>query len=163
MLNFSQVIRLAFISLSFYSASILILSKSAVAGEPIIDRNCQHHERTQEVFKKIPPNHQATGWRTSSFEVNNQKYALQLLRFSNSTGVLCLVKPNTPQRQRLRGIPVIQDKLIEKIEKDNSKPANYIVTVRGEKTEDILRTVYRLNLTNPNQPKVTPILRVYKN
>lgn len=196
MLNFSKVIALALTSLSFYSISISILSKPAFAGEPIIDRNCRYHERTKEVFQKIPPENQANTSLTSSFEVNNQKYALQLLKFPNSTGVLCLWKPNAlqPQKallnheimglnlkrifnsfncqfipdlcnapQRLKNVSIIQDKVIEKIEKDASKPATYIVTVRGEKTEDILSTAYRLNLINPNQPKVTPLIIVYKN
>ncbi|MDZ7962571.1 MAG: hypothetical protein RMY34_32680 [Aulosira sp. DedQUE10] len=162
MLNFSKVIALALTSLIFYSASISTLSKLALAGEPIIDRNCRYHERTQAVFKKIPPGNQARVLSTSHFQVNNQKYALQLLKFPNSTGVLCLRKPNARLPQRLRDVSIIQDKVIEKIEKDPSRPATYIVTVRGEQAEDILRTAYRLNLTNPDQPKVTPLIRVYK-
>ncbi|MCC5636468.1 hypothetical protein LC593_11465 [Nostoc sp. CHAB 5844] len=163
MLNFSKVIALALISLSFYDVSISTLSKHAFAGEPIIDRNCRYHERTKEVFQKIPLQNQARVLMTSFFQVNNQKYTLQLLNFPNSTGVLCLRRPNARLLQRLKDVAIIQDKVIEKVEKDPYRPANYIVTVKGEKTEDILRTAYRLNLTNPNQPKVTPIIRVYKN
>jgi hypothetical protein len=90
MLDFSKVIALALTSLSFYDIGVSTLSKSALAGEPIIDRNCHRHERTQEVFRQIPPQNQARILMTSSFQVNNQKYALQLLKFPNSTGVLCL-------------------------------------------------------------------------
>lgn len=162
MLNLYKVLTLALTSLTFVSVGILTLPKPTLAGEPIIDRNCHYHKRTPEVFKKIPPQHQATVLKTSFFQINNQKYALQLLKFPNSTGFFCFRKPNARMPQRLNNVAIIQDKIIEKFEKDTSRPANYIVTVKGEKTEDILRTTYRLNLTNPNQPKVTPIIRVYK-
>lgn len=161
--NFSKVIALALTGLSFWGASISILSQPALSGEPIIDRNCGYHVRTPEVLKKIPPQNRATVLNTSLFQVNNQKYTLQLLQFPNSKSVLCLWQPNARLPQKLKDAAIIQDKLIEKLEKDAYRPANYIVTVRGEKSEDILTTTYRLNLTNPNQPKVTPIIRVYKN
>lgn len=163
MLDFSKVITLALTSLSFSSMSVSILSEFAFAGEPIIDRNCHRHERKKEVFQQILPQNRAKILMTSSFEVNNRKYAIQLLKFPDSTGVLCLWKPNARLPQRLKDVSIIQDKVIEKFEKDPSRPANYIITVKGEKTEDILKTAYRLNLTNPNQPKVTPLIRVYKN
>ncbi|MBD2246603.1 hypothetical protein [Nostoc sp. FACHB-888] len=162
MLNFSKVLALALTSLSFYTASIPTFLKPALAGEPIIDRNCHRHERTQAVFQKIPPQNQARILLTSPFKVNNQKYALQLLKFPNSTGVLCLWKPNDRLPQRLKSLSMIQDKVIEKVERDASHPGTYIVTVRGEKAEDILTRAYRLNLTNPNQPKATLLVRVYK-
>jgi hypothetical protein len=163
MLDFSKVIALALTSLSFYGISVSTLSKPTLAGEPIIDRNCRRHERTQKIFQQIPAQHQARIFMTSSFQINNKKYALQLLKFSNSTGVLCLWKPNARIPERLKDVSIIQDKVIEKVEKDPSRPANYIITVKGEQTEDILNTAYRLNLTNPDQPKVTPLIRVYKN
>ncbi|MBE9209267.1 hypothetical protein IQ244_22705 [Nostoc sp. LEGE 06077] len=163
MLNLSKIIALTFISSSFYSATISTLSKPVLAGEPIIDRNCRRHQRTQAVFQKIPPQNQARILMTSPFQVNHQKYTLQLLKFSNSTGVLCFWKSNSRSPQRLNNVAIIQDKVIEKIEKDSDLPANYIVTVRSEKNEDIFRTTYRLNLINPYQPTVTPIIRIYKN
>ncbi len=57
---------------------------------------------------------------------------------------------------------IIQNKVIEKLEKHPDQPATYIVTVKGDESGDILNTAYRLNLTNPEQPKVTPLIRVYK-
>ncbi|AFY41602.1 hypothetical protein [Nostoc sp. PCC 7107] len=163
MLNLSKVITLILISSSFCSASISTLSKPVLAGEPIIDKNCRRHQRTQAVFQKIPPQNQARIFMTSPFQINNQKYTLQLLKFPNSTGVLCFWKYNDRSPKRLNDIAIIQDKVIEKIEKHPSLTANYIVIVKGEKNEDILRTTYRLNLINPYQPKVTPIIRIYKN
>ncbi|BAY08046.1 hypothetical protein [Calothrix sp. NIES-2098] len=148
--------------LILFTLGIEILSKPVAAGEPIIDKNCQYHERTQEIVKKIPPQSRGTVYWTSSFDVNNQKYILQVLKFPNSRSVFCLWQPQKLIPQRLVQAQLIQDRLIEKVEKDSSQKANYIVTVRGEKNENILRTSYRLNLTNPNQPKVTPIIAVYK-
>lgn len=162
MRNISKVIALALTSFSFASASISTLSNPVSAGEPIIDRNCNRHKRTPEVFRKIPRQNQAIIVQSSHFQVNNQKYTLQLLKFPNSTNVLCLWKPNKRLPERLKNVSIIQDKVIEKVGKDTSRPATYIITVKGEKTEDILNTAYRLDLTNPNQPKLTPLIRVYK-
>lgn len=162
MLTFSQATALALTSLSLYGVSISTLSTSVIAGEPIIDRNCRYHVRTQEVLRQIPQRNHARVFSTSQFQVNNQKYVLQLLKFPNSTGVLCLWKPHTRLRQRLKDVSIIQDKVIEKLEKHPDQPATYIVTVKGDESGDILNTAYRLNLTNPEQPKVTPLIRVYK-
>ncbi|BAY88543.1 MULTISPECIES: hypothetical protein [unclassified Tolypothrix] len=162
MLNFYKVTALALTSLSFYSVSISTLSTSALAGEPIIDRNCRYHVRTQEVLRQIPQRNQARVLSTSQFQVNNQKYVLQLLKFPNSKGVLCLWKPHARLPERLRDVSIIQDKVIGKLEKHPKQPATYIVTVKGDESGDILNTAYRLNLTNPEKPKVTPLIRVYK-
>ncbi|OUL21701.1 hypothetical protein BV372_31475 [Nostoc sp. T09] len=148
--------------LSLFTVNIEILSKPVAAGEPIIDKNCQFHERTQEIFKKIPPQSQGTVFLTSGFEVDNQKYILQVLKFPNSRGVFCLWRTNSRIPQRLTQAQLIQDKLIEKVEKDSSQKATYIVTIRGDKNQNILRTYYRLRLTNPNRPEVTPMVVVYK-
>ncbi|WP_242039664.1 hypothetical protein [Anabaena sphaerica] len=96
------------------------------------------------------------------FQVNNQRYYLRMLRFPDSTGVFCLGIPNKQLPKRLINAELIQNKLIEKFEQDASQPTNYIVTVKGSKNENILRTTYRLNLSNPQQPKLTKILVVYK-
>jgi hypothetical protein len=156
-----RLIYLSLTGLSLLTGSMAMLSKPVTAGEPIIDNNCQYHNRTQEVFRKIPPQNRGTIFLTSGFEVNNQKYFLQVYKFPNSTGMFCLVKPNSLPL-KLKQAQFIQDKLIEKVEKDSSQKANYIVTVRGDKNDKILRAYYRLNLSNPNQPKVTPIIIVYK-
>ncbi|MFM6157388.1 MAG: hypothetical protein ACKPE3_31055, partial [Sphaerospermopsis kisseleviana] len=145
MLNFPKFMALTVTSCSFAVVTLSTLSKPILAGEPIIDRNCRYHERTREVFQKISPENQGTVLLTSPFKVNNQKYTLQLLKFPNSRGVLCLWQGNPTLPQRLKGVSMIQDKVIEKIEQDPSQLATYIVTVRGEKGEDILRTGYRLN------------------
>lgn len=163
MLNFSKLIALTLTTCSFAVFTLSTLSKPILAGLPIIDRNCRYHKRTGELVQKTPPQNQGTVLLGSPFRVNNQKYTLHLVKFPNSRGVLCLWQGNTSPPQRLKGVSMIQDKVIEKIEKDPSQLATYIVTVRGEKDEDILRTGYRLNLTNPNKPKVTQLIRVYNN
>jgi hypothetical protein len=156
-----KIIAFSLTGLSLFTGSMEMLSTPVTAGEAIRDNRCQYHIRTQEVFRKIPPQNRGTVFLTSGFDVNNQKYFLQVLKFPNSTSVFCLVKPNSPP-QRLNQAQFIQDKLIEKIEKDSSRKANYIVTIRGDKNEKILKALYRLNLTNPNQPKVTPRIVMYK-
>lgn len=162
MLYWLKPIALSLTGLSLFAGSITILSKPVAAGEPIIDYNCRFHEITSENVKKISPQSRGTVFLTSGFEFNKQKYVLQVLKFPNSRGVFCLWQPNSRIPQRLRKVQLIQDKLIEKVQKDSSRSANYIVTVRGDKNEDFLRTHYRLNLTNPNRPEVTPIIVVYK-
>ncbi|WP_242045456.1 MULTISPECIES: hypothetical protein [unclassified Calothrix] len=156
-----KYIGLGLTNLSLLTASIAIISKPINAGEPIIDNNCQYHVRTPEVFRKIPPQKRGTIYLTSAFDVNRQKYFLQVYKFPNSTGVFCLATFNA-QPQKLKQSQLIQDKIIEKVAKDSSRKANYIVTVRGGINDDFLRIHYRLNLSNPNQPKVTPIIIIYK-
>jgi hypothetical protein len=162
MLYWLKPIALSLTGLSLFIGSIASLLKPVAAGEQIIDKNCHFHVRTGEIVNKIPPQNRGTVFLTSGFEVKNQKYILQVLQFPNSRGVFCLWQPNSSIPQRLGKVQLIQDKLIEKVQKDYSHPANYIVTVRGDKNEDFLRTHYRLNLINPNQPEVTPIIVVYK-
>lgn len=154
-------LRLSLTGLSLLIATISIILKPVNAGEPIIDNNCQYHVRTPEVFRKIPPQKRGTIYLTSAFDVNRKKYFLQVYKFPNSTGVFCLATFNA-QPQKLKKSQLIQDKIIEKVAKDPSRNAIYIVTVRGGKNDEFSRVHYRLNLSNPNQPKVTPIITIYK-
>lgn len=162
MLNHLKFITLNLTNFSFLIVSLTIFSNSVVAGEGIIDKNCRYYNRSREIFQKIPPQYQGRILSTSIFEINRQKYHLQVLKFPNNTNVFCLLTPNSRTFKRLTASEMIQDKVIEKVEKHPDRQATYIVTVRGNKNEDILRTIYRLNLTNPNQPEVTPLIRVYK-
>ncbi|WP_413175790.1 hypothetical protein [Anabaena azotica] len=133
-----------------------------MSGEPIIDRNCRFHERKRETFKNITPQNRGIIWLTKQFKINNQRYYLQVLKFPDSTGVFCMGIANKDLPKKLINSELIQNKLIEKVEQDTNQPSDYIVTVKGSKNKNILRTIYRLNLSNPQQPKLTPILRVYK-
>lgn len=162
MLYWLKPLGLSLTGLTLFTGSMASLSKPVIAGEPIIDKNCQFHNRTQEVFRKIPSQNRGNIFLTSGFEVNNQKYFLQVLKFPNFTSVFCLWKTNSRIPQRLTQAQLIQDKLIEKVEKDSSRLATYIVTVRGDKNQNILKTFYRLKLTNPNRPEVIPMVIIYK-
>jgi hypothetical protein len=132
-----------------------------MAGEPILDRNCRYHERTRENFKKIPPENRATIYFTSGFNVGKQQYFLQVLKLPNSTSVFCLVNPNTKTNQKISKLQLIQDKKIEKIEKFPDKPATYIVRAEGDKNENVFRVIYKLNLSNPYEPKLSPLIKIY--
>lgn len=162
MMKLSKFIALNLTSLTLSFAAINILSEPVMSGEPIIDRNCKFHNRTIEIFKKIQAQDRGTIWLTKGFNSSNQRYYLQVLKFPDSTGVFCMGIANKDLPKRLINSELIQNKLIEKVEQDAAQPTNYIVTVKGGKNENFLRTTYRLNLSNPQQPKLTPILRVYK-
>ncbi|MBK1990130.1 hypothetical protein A0J48_021815 [Sphaerospermopsis aphanizomenoides BCCUSP55] len=149
-------------SLTLCSIFIGILSKPVISGEPIMDRNCGLNERTNENFKKLTPQNRGYIWLTKDFKFNNQKYYLQVYRFPDHTGVFCLGIVNKHLPKRLINAEILQNKLIEKVDRDTSQQNHYIVTVKGNKNEDFLRTTYRLNLSNPQNPKVTPIIKVYK-
>lgn len=148
-------------TLTLCSTFVVTLSKPVISGEPIMDRNCGFNERTKETFTKLTPQNRGYIWLTNHFKSNNRSYYLQVYTFPDNTGVFCLgIGRQLPKR--LKNAEILQNKLIEKFEQDKSKLNHYIVTVKGNKNEDFLRTTYRLNLSNPQNPKVTPILRVYK-
>jgi hypothetical protein len=161
MLKLSKLIAGNLASVTLCFTMIGILSKPAISGTPIMDRNCGFNDRTPETFKKLTPQNRGDIWLTKDFKFNNQRYYLQLHRFPDNTSVLCLGSANKLPK-KLKNAEILQNKLIEKVERDKSKINHYIVTVKGGKNEDFLRTTYRLNLSNPQNPKVTPILIVYK-
>jgi hypothetical protein len=161
-MNLSKFITLNLTGLTLIIATISIGSDPAISGEPIRDRNCQFHDPTKENYQKITPQNRGKSWLTKMFQVNNQRYYLRMLRFPDSTGVFCMGIANKQLPKRLINAELIQNKLIEKFEQDASQATNYIVKVKGGKNENFLRTTYRLNLNNPQQPKLTKILVVYK-
>src|SRR5689334_15621149 len=101
MLNHLKFITLSLINLSFFIVSLAIFSSPVIAGEGIIDKNCRYHNRTREIFQKIPPQHQGRILSTFIFELNRQKYYLQVLKFPNNTNVFCLLTPNSRTLKRL--------------------------------------------------------------
>jgi hypothetical protein len=135
---------------------------SSLAGEPILDRNCRYHERSREVFIKIPPQNQGSVFSTLFFKVKNNKHILQVWKFPDNSGILCLFIPDSQLPIKINNAQLIQDKLIEKVEKDPGNINHFIVSIKGKKNENILRTSYRLNLSNPKQPKVSRMIIVYK-
>ncbi|BAT52388.1 hypothetical protein NOS3756_13230 [Nostoc sp. NIES-3756] len=146
---------------SLYCSNLAIFTNPVMAGEPILDRNCRHHARTPENFKKFPPQNRATIYFTSGFNAGKQKYFLQVLKFPNSTSVFCLINPKTKTNQKINKIQLIQDKKIEKIEKFPDKQATYIVRAEGDKNENVFRVIYKLNLSNPYEPKLSPLIKIY--
>ncbi|MBD2343775.1 hypothetical protein [Anabaena subtropica] len=141
---------------------IAIATNPVAAGEPIIDSKCRYHQRTPETFRKIPPQNRATIYFTSGFQANKQKYFLQVLKLPNATGVFCLFSSNYQKNRKITKVQLIQDKQIEKVEKLSDQAATYIITVKGDKNENIFRAFYKLNLSNPHQPKLTPLIKIYK-
>lgn len=158
MLSRANLVALSLTGLSFVTVNMA----TVIAGEPIIDRNCRLYQRKPETISKIPPENQGTVYFTSSFKANNQKYFLQVLKFPDSTRVFCLLGTNQQTNQRLTLLNFIQDKQIEKVEKLASQEAKYIVIVKGNNDEDVFRTFYKLNLSNPNQPQITTLVQLYK-
>ncbi|MBC1255536.1 hypothetical protein, partial [Trichormus variabilis] len=104
----------------------------------------------------------ATIYFTSGFNANKQKYFLQVLKLPNSTGIFCLFNTNSQKTKKITETQMIQNKQIEKVEKLSDQAATYIVTVKGNKDENIFRAFYKLNLSNPYRPKITPIIKIYK-
>ncbi|WP_353930151.1 hypothetical protein WJM97_17895 [Okeanomitos corallinicola TIOX110] len=127
-----------------------------------MDRNCGFSERTPKTFKKLTPQNRGRIWSTHQLKSNNQRYYFQVYKFPDNTGVFCLGIAGKNLPKRLKKAEILQNKLIEKVEQDNSQMNHYIVTVKGGKKDDFLRTTYRLNLSNPQNPKVSTILIVYK-
>ncbi|BCL35050.1 hypothetical protein [Nostoc sp. MS1] len=146
---------------SLYCINLVIFTNPVMAGEAILDRNCRYYVRTPENLKKVPPQNRATVYFTSGFNTGKQKYFLQVLKFPNSTSVFCLVNPHTKTNQKINKIQLIQDKKIEKIENFPDKPASYIVRAEGDKKENLFRVIYQLNLSNPYDPKLSPLVKIY--
>ncbi|ABA20490.1 conserved hypothetical protein [Trichormus variabilis ATCC 29413] len=162
MLKLSSNIVLNLTIIGLFSSYIAIFTTPVIAGEAIIDRNCRYHRRTPQNIQKIPLQSRATIYFTSGFNANKQKYFLQVLKLPNSTGIFCLFNTNSQKTKKITETQMIQNKQIEKVEKLSDQAATYIVTVKGNKDENIFRAFYKLNLSNPYRPKITPIIKIYK-
>ncbi|BAB74745.1 hypothetical protein ACN23B_15280 [Anabaena sp. FACHB-709] len=148
--------------IGLFSSYIAIFTNPVIASEAIIDKNCRYHRRTPQNIQKIPPKSRATVYFTSGFNANKQKYFLQVLKLPNSTGIFCLFSTNSQKAKKIPETQLIQNKQIEKVEKLSEQAATYIVTVKGNKNENIFRAFYKLNLSNPYRPEMTPIIKIYK-
>ncbi|MBD2252120.1 hypothetical protein [Nostoc parmelioides] len=162
MFKFSINIVLNLTIIGLFFSYVATFTNPVIAGEAIIDKNCRYHRRTPQNMQKIPPQSRATIYFTSRFNANKEKYFLQVLKLPNSTGVFCLFSTNSQKTKKITETQLIQNKQIENVEKLSDQAATYIITVKGNKHENIFRAFYKLNLSNPYHPKMTPIIRIYK-
>jgi hypothetical protein len=162
-----NIFTITFTTLHIFAVSVAFVLKPVSAGTPFFDKNCREYMRTAENIRRIPAANIAPAELYSSmFKANGQKYLLNVPLFQNGTAVFCLVQPDTVQWKNsyrqwkpLSNAQQIQFKFIDKIVKEPNKEATFLITVREGKGLNQPKTVYRLNLTNPNRSAIALVNR----
>lgn len=90
----------------------------------------------------------------SEFRVNRQKYWFFATQYQGGAVVLNISKQNFREPRPLN---IFKYQFISDIKKAPSKNANFYFTVRDGNGSNVPTTIYRLDLTNPNNPVVKKI------
>lgn len=144
MVNLSKLITISLTTLSLLNCTILFSLKPAEAEQIYLDKNCMQNQRLPQIEKFLV-------FYKSEFRANSQNYLLSAARYQDGAAILCISRPDFKQARAVNEIPIA---FISSIVKDTNRNEVFIVTVREGNGLNVPITVYRLDVTNPNRPRV---------
>ncbi len=144
MTSFSKLITISLTTLSLLNCTNLFSLKPASAEGIYLDKNCSLNQRLPKIEKFFV-------FYKSEFRVNSQGYWLSAARYQDGGAILCISRPDFKQASIVKGFPV---SFISTIVKDTNKNGVFIITVREGNGLNVPITVYQLDVTDPNRPKV---------
>lgn len=147
MASVKQNLTISVLTLSILAGSLISFSKPVIAGEVLVDKRCRRNSR-------LPDSEGALVNYQSKFKAYFQSYWLSAARYQDGTYILCLSKPDFKEPKPLNASQ-IQNQFIRKIVKTSNSNTVFIVTVAEGNGSRVPLTEYHLNLSNPNQPRVT--------
>lgn len=118
------------------------------ANEIYIDKDCRQNQQLQ--FDKF------TVFNRNEFTANGQKYWFYAGRYQDGAVIFCISKPNFIQPKILNA-EKIQRQFIDKIARDPNNKTAFIIAVRNGNGPGATTTNYRLDLSNPDRPKLTSL------
>ena len=119
------------------------------ANEIYIDKNSRRNQQLPQIEK-------FTIFSTNEFTANGQKYLFYAGRYQDGAVLFCVSKPNFNQ-QKVLNAEKIQRQFIDKIVRDPNNKTAFIIAVRNGNCPGATTTNYRLDLSNPDRPKVTSL------
>ncbi len=120
----------------------------SAANEIYIDKDCRRNQQLQ--VDKF------TIFNTNEFTANGQKYLFYAGRYQDGAVIFCISKPNFSQPKVLNA-EKIQRQFIDKIVGDPNNKTAFIIAVRNGNGPGATTINYRLDLSNPDRPKVTSL------
>lgn len=119
------------------------------ANEIYIDKNCRRNQQIPQIEK-------FTIFSTNEFTANGQKYLFYAGRYQDGAVLFCISKPNFNEPKVLNA-EKIQRQFIDKIVRNPNNKTAFIIAVRNGNGPGATTTNYRLDLSNPDRPKVTSL------
>lgn len=151
MTDVKQSLAISVLTLSILTGSLVSFSKSVIAGEVLVDNRCRRNSR-------LPHSEGALVNYQSKFKAYFQSYWLSAARYQDGTYILCLSKSDFKEPKPLNASQ-LQNQFIRKIVKSPNRNTVFVVTVAEGNGSRVPLTEYQLNLSNPNQPRVTRLRR----
>lgn len=131
------------------TGTLTIITQASKAQDVYIDENCRHNPNLQQIDRFVV-------FYSRKFTTNNQTYWLYATRYQDGAVLFCVSRPNFVQPQLIQA-EEISFQFIEKIDQNGNNSPNFHVQVRHGQNINVPLSDYRLNLTNPARPKVTPL------
>ncbi len=144
MVNLSKLITISLTTLSLLNCTILFSLQPAEAEQIYLDKNCRQNQGLPQIEKFLV-------FYKSEFRANSQSYWLSAARYQDGAAILCISRPDFKQASIVKDFPIA---FISTIAKDINRNWIFIVTVREGNGLNVPITVYQLDVTNPNRPRV---------
>ena len=142
--GFNKLITISLTTLILSNCSNLFSLKPASAEEIYLDKTCSLNQRLPKIDKFLV-------FYKSEFRGNNQNYWLSAARYQDGGAILCISRPNFKQASIVKEFPI---SFVSTIAKDTNRNGIFIVTVREGNGINVPTTVYQLDVSNPNRPRV---------
>ncbi|WP_427158914.1 hypothetical protein ACQFX9_23520 [Aliinostoc sp. HNIBRCY26] len=125
----------------------LFVKTPVIAQEIYIDSNCQRNQRLEESDR-------FTLTYKAEFQTQGKTYWLYSGQYIDGSPVVCISRPGFREAKPVN-LQQLQSGYVDKISKDPRNRTAFLVTVRYGNGSNVPTTQYRLNLSAPNQPRIT--------
>ncbi|MDB9311622.1 hypothetical protein PN462_00810 [Spirulina sp. CS-785/01] len=131
------------------TGTVTTITQPSKAQDVYIDNNCRYNPNLEQIDR-------FTVFYGRKFTTNNQTYWLYASRYQDGAVLFCVSRPDFVQPQPIQA-EEINAQFIEKIEQNGNNSPSFDIQVRMGNGGRSPLLDYRLDLSNPDRPTVTPL------
>ncbi|MEG3937890.1 MULTISPECIES: hypothetical protein [unclassified Microcoleus] len=144
------------LTLSLISAIVTAIAPGVFAQQLQLPANATYIDKNCNLNQQLAPLERYTIFSREEFTTNRKKYWFYAARYQDGASLFC-ISERIFIRPQVLNVEKIQRQFIDKVVRDPKNPTGFIITVRGGNGPGATTTNYRLDLSNVDRPKLTPL------
>ncbi|MEG4997591.1 hypothetical protein [Microcoleus sp. B4-D4] len=144
------------LTLSLISAIVTAIAPGVFAQQLQLPANATYIDKNCNLNQQLAPLERYTIFSRKEFTTNRKKYWFYAARYQDGAALFC-ISERIFIRPQVLNVEKIQRQFIDKVVRDPKNPTGFIITVRGGNGPGATTTNYRLDLSNVDRPKLTPL------
>jgi hypothetical protein len=138
------------------SAVIATITPAVFAQQLQLPANATYIDKNCNLNQQLAPLERYTIFSRKEFTANRKKYWFYAARYQDGAALFC-ISERIFVRPKVLNVEKIQRQFIDKIIQDSTTKTAFIITVREGNGPGATTTNYRLDLSNVDRPKLTPL------